>query len=100
LKIFNAKSSGIESRAIFLSMDDAVREEIREEMTEKQSTFLEALKTDNVTILPRLIGFAKKLKCKRCPHVDGCWGLDGETVEAMKSAGELSIIERIPEVYA
>lgn len=95
LKTPNAKPPGIESWVVFLSMDDPLRQEIKEEMFRKRDLFLEALATNTVEILPRLTGFAKKLKCKRCPFFNRCWSEDGETIEAMQLATEISIIDNL-----
>ncbi len=73
IKPFNAKSPSLESWAIFLSLDDPLRQEINDEMAKKRDIFLEALETNKVELLPRLTGQAKVLKCKRCPHMENCW---------------------------
>ncbi|MFY9965195.1 MAG: hypothetical protein WAK50_05605 [Nitrososphaeraceae archaeon] len=99
LKPSNAKVPGIESWAVYLSTDDPLREELEQEMLQRKDLFLEALRTSKVEILPRLRGFQKKLKCRRCSFMEKCWSQDSETVEAMQLADELSIIDRITEVY-
>lgn len=99
IKPFNAMTPGIESWHVYLSYDDPLREEIKEEILRKRDIFLEALKTNKVELLPRLTGLAKKLKCKRCSFMKKCWSEDSETIEAMQSAAELNIIDKIVDTY-
>jgi hypothetical protein len=99
LKSNNGKGPEIESWSIFLSLDDPLRQEIKDEMIKRRDIFLEALLTNRVELLPRLMGLDKKIKCKWCPFMEKCWGLDEETPEAMQLATELNIIDRILSAY-
>lgn len=98
VKSFNAKSPGIDSWAVFLSMDDQLRQEIKQEMLARRDLFLEALATDTVEILPRLTGLAKKFKCRRCNFIEKCWGEDNETSAAIQMATEPNVIDKILEL--
>jgi hypothetical protein len=92
---FNAKSPGFESLAVLLSLDDPLRQELKDEMIKKRDLFLDALSADKVESLPGLAGLAKKLKCKSCPFIEWCWISDGETAEAMQLAIELTVIDKV-----
>lgn len=95
VKPFDGKPPGIESWAVQLSLDDPLRQQLKDEMIKKRDLFLEALFRSKVDLLPRLTGLAKKLKCKSCPFIERCWVSDGETMDAMRLATELTVIDRI-----
>jgi CRISPR/Cas system-associated exonuclease Cas4 (RecB family) len=95
IKPFDGKPPGIESWAVQLSLDDPLRQQLKDEMIKKRDQFLEALSRSKVDLLPRLTGLAKKLKCRSCPFIERCWVSDGETVEATRLAIELTVIDKI-----
>ena len=99
LKPFGGKGPGIESWAILLSSDDPLRQEIRDEIIKRRDLFLEALSNNKVDLLPRLTGLDKKIKCKWCPFMERCWGLESETPEAMQLETESNITDRISNAY-
>jgi hypothetical protein len=82
IKPLNGKGPGLESWSVVLSINDPLREEIKQEMFSRRDIFLEALTTNNVSILPRLIGLEKRIKCKRCAFFEKCWVTDEEMIEA------------------
>jgi hypothetical protein len=91
----NSRPPGIGCWHVYLSMNDPLRAELEQEMVIRKAVFLSALKTNDVEILPRVTGMAKRLKCKRCPFMTQCWTEDDETQEAMRMATEPSIVEKI-----
>jgi hypothetical protein len=95
IKPFDGKAPGIESWAVLLSLDDPLRQELKDEMVRKRDLFLQALSANKVELLPRLTGLSKKLKCRSCPFIKRCWVSDGETAEAKQLATETTIIDKI-----
>jgi hypothetical protein len=65
-----------------------MRLQLKQQMILRKDLFVKALMTKNVTILPRLTGKDKMIKCKHCQFKTRCWDEDGETIEAMKLAIE------------
>jgi CRISPR/Cas system-associated exonuclease Cas4 (RecB family) len=91
----DAESVGTESWAIYLSKDDILRKQLREELIEKRNHFLESLSTNNIALLPRLRGHDKTLKCKNCIYFNTCWNLDSENEEAMKLGMQISPLDKV-----
>lgn len=91
----DTESVGTESWAIYLSKDDILRKQLREELVEKRNLFLESLSTNNIALLPRLRGHDKILKCKNCIYFNNCWNLDSENEEAMKLGMQISPIDKV-----
>ena len=89
----NAKDVGIESWGVLLSQDDVVRGLLRNEMVCRKNLFLRALEENNVSILPRLVGEAKKIKCFHCPYQTKCFNYDGKTAEAQELAQEADLFD-------
>jgi hypothetical protein len=84
LKRFDGKKPEIEVFEIKMSNDDhMMRDVIKQEMLDKKDLLLKALETDQVKILPRLVGKAKTLSCKRCPFYSQCYDTDTETIDAI-----------------
>lgn len=73
---------GVESWEIILPHDDPVRRELEEEIEHRGNLLLTAIKTNNVSILPRVPQKKFNFKCKGCPFKDRCYNEDGETAEA------------------
>jgi hypothetical protein len=88
----NAKTVGIESWEVFLSADDVVRGILKNEMVRRKNLFLKALEDGDVSILPRLLGEAKKIKCPSCPYLDRCFS-DSESPEATSMAEEIDLLD-------
>mgnify|MGYP007135459120 CR=1 FL=1 len=91
----NAESVGTESWAVHLSKDDILRKQIREELVEKRDRFLESLNTSNISLLPRLRGHNKILKCKNCTYFNSCWNIDRENEEAIKFGMQISALDKV-----
>jgi hypothetical protein len=64
LRPSSGKGPGIESWSIYLSHNDPLREEIKDEMSKRKDAFLEALTMNRPELLPRLIGLDKRIKCR------------------------------------
>lgn len=94
LKSYDAKPPGLEAWSVFMSLDDPLREELKDELMKRRDRFLEALQENRVDVLPRLVGIYKKLKCKRCCFLDQCFIKDDETVDAIKFGLKSSVINR------
>jgi hypothetical protein len=77
IKPFKGKAPSIESWTVLLSLDDPLRQEIKDETIKKRDHFLDVLISNKVESLPRLTGLAKKLKSKFCPFIEKCWISDG-----------------------
>lgn len=73
---------GVESWEIILPKDDPVRRALEEEIEYRGNLLLTAIKTNNVSILPRVPQKKFNFKCKGCPFKDRCYNDDGETAEA------------------
>ena len=88
VRSLDAKPPDMECFQIILSLDDPMRLRLKQQMILRKDLFVKALATKNVTILPRLVGKDKTIKCKHCQFKTRCWDEDGENVEAMKLAIE------------
>ena len=76
----------------------SLRDLVENELKVRKERFLEALKAEDVSSLPRLTGVAKKLKCKKCNYLTRCFQEDDESTEAVKLGSELSasaVVDRI-----
>ena len=93
LRPHNAKNVGIESWQISLSMDDPLRGKLKEEMIKRKELFQTALRNDDVSMLPRLTGHAKILKCRTCPSNTQCRNQDHETLDAIKLRAEEDLVD-------
>jgi hypothetical protein len=88
VRSLDAKPPDMECFQIILSLDDPMREALKQQMILRKDLFMKALTTRNLTILPRLVGKDKTIKCKHCQFKTRCWDKDGETIEAMNLAIE------------
>lgn len=91
----DAESVGTESWAVYLSKDDILRKQLREELIVKRDRFFESLNTNNIALLPRLRGHDKTIKCKNCIYFNSCWNLDSESEEAMKLGMQISALDKV-----
>jgi hypothetical protein len=89
---FDAKDVGIESWEVFLPSHDITREILKNEMVRRKNLFLKALEENDVSILPRLIDDAKRIKCPSCAYYEKC-GEDSEKLEAQEMAREVDLLD-------
>jgi hypothetical protein len=89
---FDAKDVGIESFEVRLPSDDVIREILKNEMVRRKNLFLKALEESDVSILPRLIDDAKRIKCPYCPYYEKC-GQDSESQEAQQMSKEIDLLD-------
>jgi hypothetical protein len=88
IRPLDAKPPDMECFQIILSMDDPMRQTLKQQMILRKDLFLKSLATKNIKILPRLIDKDKIIKCKHCPYNTRCWDQDDESIDAMKLAIE------------
>src|SRR5216117_144783 len=75
----DGKDVGIESWSVYLPKNDITREILRNEMVLRKNMLVDALKSHDVSILPRLIEPLKSSKCPHCPFYDKCFkDMEGE----------------------
>jgi hypothetical protein len=89
----DAKDVDIESWGVYLASDDVIREVIKNEMARRKNLFLKALEENDVSILPRLVGESKRIKCFHCPFFQKCMNQDSETLEAKELAQEVDLLD-------
>lgn len=82
-RLATAPQVGIESWNIFLSMDDPLRADLQNEMLELRDRFAQALNTNDVSLLPRLILKDKYVMCPKCPFYSKCY-IDSESMETIR----------------
>jgi hypothetical protein len=92
---YDADSVGTESWAVYLSKDDILRKQLREELLEKRDRFLESLNKNDISLLSRLHGRDKIIKCKSCSYYNTCWNIDSESDEAIKFGMRISAVDKI-----
>lgn len=80
----DARPVEIESWKVVLSMDDKLRDDLTNEMLSRKDLLLNALKENNVSMLPRVKLKDKRLKCTKCPYKIRCWESDRESISAIK----------------
>lgn len=90
----NAKNVGVESWEVVLPKDDPVRRELENEIEYRGNLLIEAIKANNVTILPRVPKKKFNLKCKSCSFRDRCYNEDGETLEAREYRETTDLLEQ------
>ncbi len=74
-------------------MDDKLRKDLTNEMIFRKDLLLNALRENNVSILPRVKMKDKRLKCTRCPYLERCWRLDRESISAIKMNLEEDLLD-------
>lgn len=92
LKPYGSKRE-IQSWDVYLSSSDPIRDEIKEEIKERENLFKTALKDNDVTILPRLPEKFYKSKCNWCPYQKKCYKEDEETAKAYKYGNKKDLLE-------
>ncbi|MDQ6865680.1 MAG: hypothetical protein M3044_17865, partial [Thermoproteota archaeon] len=92
---YDADSVGTESWAVYLSKDDILRKQLREELLEKRDLFLASINSNDVSLLPRLRGRDKIIKCKSCSYYNTCWNIDTESEEAIKFGMQISPLDKM-----
>jgi hypothetical protein len=73
--------------------DDSAREALWQQMLRRKEQLLQAVRTDDVTRLPRVRMRERKFKCSGCPFYDRCMNRDGETEEALAMANDLDLLQ-------
>src|SRR2546422_510969 len=92
---YNAESVGTESWTVYLSKDDILRKQLREELIERRDRFLASLNNKDISLLPRLHGRDKIIKCKSCSYYNACWNVDSESDEAIKFGMQISPLDKM-----
>ena len=90
---FDGKGPRIESWSVLLPKDDIARELFKNEMMRRKNLFVEAIKGNDVSILPRLNMKVRNIKCPYCVFYDKCMNEDGETEKAAKMANEIDLLD-------
>lgn len=94
IKPHDGRPPEIQSWGVFMSMDDPLREGICSQMLERRRILQRALGEDDVSFLPRLIGKAKYIRCRKCPFYQRCYG-DPESEYAMQMAREPNVLDQL-----
>ena len=89
----NSKNPGIESWSVYLPKNDLTRDILKNEIIRRKNLLQYALKSQDATILPRLVEPMKSIKCPHCPFYDLCYNRDGETQEATEMAAEKDLLD-------
>jgi hypothetical protein len=89
----NAKCAGIECWQVRMPKDDYARELLWEQMVRRKVAFFDAMRANDVSLLPRVRMRDRRLKCSRCPFYQKCMQRDGETEEAHAMANDLDLLE-------
>lgn len=90
---FDGKGPRIESWSVLLPKNDIARELLKNEMVRRKNLFVNALKENNVSILPRLHIKQRNSKCTYCVFYNKCMNEDGETPQAAKMANEIDLLD-------
>lgn len=90
---FKGNGPRIESWSVFLPKDDIARELLKNEMMRRKKLFLNALKENDVSILPRLNLKFRNSKCIHCLFFDRCMNKDKETINAAEMANEIDLLD-------
>lgn len=75
----DAPQSGLECWNVYLSMGAPERLRLHNELLERKNTLRRALDLEDVSILARLKGRDRLIKCNECPYQQQCWEVDFET---------------------
>lgn len=94
-KPFNSKPPEIVAYEVVLSKNDPLREKLVDELLERKARFLLSLETNNVTILPRLWGSQRFIKCPNCPFSQRCFQLDDENKSAIEFGSKPSVLDQL-----
>lgn len=94
-KLANSRPPEIVSYDVVLTKDDPLRNKLLEELLERKSRFLESLKANDVSMLPRLCGVSRFIKCPSCPFYDRCYNIDTHTSDARDFASKVQVIDQI-----
>lgn len=80
----DAPYPGLECWTVHLSLEAPERKRLYQELVERRDTLRRALDTNDVSILARLKGRDRLIKCKECPYQDHCWNVDIEAIKENK----------------
>lgn len=94
-KLANSRPPEIVSYDVVLTKDDPLRHKLLEELQERKSRFLESLKANDVSMLPRLWGISRFIKCPSCPFYDRCYNIDTQRSDARDFASKVPVIDQI-----
>jgi hypothetical protein len=89
----DAKRVGIECWHIFMSKDDYARELLWDQMLRRKNAFLNAIRANDVSLLPRVRFRERKIKCSHCPFYERCMNQDNETEQARAMANDLDVLD-------
>lgn len=79
---------------ITLSNDDPLRKKLQNEVEERKILLLHALHSNDVTMLPRLSGTNRFMKCRYCSYYNICMNEDGEKESAIAFGSKVSVIDQ------
>jgi hypothetical protein len=77
------------------ALDSPERKQLRNELLERKSVLGRALETNDVSILSRLRGRDKLVKCKSCDYQDTCWNVDVESEKAAQMADKADVLDQL-----
>lgn len=80
---------------VVLTKDDPLRAKLLDELLERKSRFLLSLETNDVTMLPRLWGAPRFIKCPKCPYNSKCYQEDDQTKDAVDFGSKVSVIDQL-----
>jgi hypothetical protein len=89
---FDDKGPRIESWYVLLPKDDITRELLKKEMVRRKNLFVNAIKENTVSILPRLNIKLRNSKCPHCVFYNKCMEEDEETPQAAKMTNEIDLL--------
>ena len=89
----NGRPADIESWNVFLPHDDILREVLKNEMMRRKKLLQDAIRDNNVSILPRIKQEKRSIVCSKCVYYDQCMNKDGETELANLMANEIDILQ-------
>lgn len=90
---YNNKMPRLESWIVTLPKDDISRELLKNEMMRRKNLFLNALKENDVSRLPRLDLNLRNRICLHCKYYNKCMNEDKETEEAKEMAKEIDLLD-------
>jgi hypothetical protein len=89
------KPASIETWEIILTRDSIEHQKLKSEMMEAKSIFLESLQKSDVSMLPRLTGTPRFIKCRTCQFYQKCFQEDTQSTDAVNFGSKVSVLDQL-----
>jgi CRISPR/Cas system-associated exonuclease Cas4 (RecB family) len=90
----NSRPPEIVAFDVVLSSDDPLRRKLQNEVNERKRLLLDSIHFNDVSMLSRLNGTTRFIKCRYCPYYSKCFNEDGQKESAIIFGSKVSAIDQ------